>query len=137
MIDLKDSTYTPAIDEICDFTGNPLLGIFLEEMERVYKPVCKIEFSKCSMEYGWNVKLKKAGRALCTIYPREQYFTVMVVVGKREKEQVERLLPEMSAAIREVYHRTQEGNGQRWLMIDLEDEDDTYRDVLRLIEVRR
>lgn len=28
-------------------------------------------------------------------------------------------------------------NGQRWLMIDLEDEDDLYKDVLRLIRIRR
>lgn len=37
----------------------------------------------------------------------------------------------------EKYHQTQEGNGQRWLMIDLEDEDELYKDLLRLIQIRR
>ena len=40
--------------------------------------------SACSWEQGWNVKFKKAGKTLCTLYPRELFFTVMVVVGKRE-----------------------------------------------------
>nr|WP_305115698.1 DUF3788 family protein [uncultured Acetatifactor sp.] len=33
--------------------------------------------------------MKKAGRTLCTIYPREGYFTVMVVIGTREKDAAE------------------------------------------------
>lgn len=28
-------------------------------------------------------------------------------------------------------------NGQRWLMIDLEDKDDLYKDVLRLIRTKK
>lgn len=36
-----------------------------------------------------------------------------------------------------IYRQTQEGNGQRWLMIDLEDKDELYRDVQRLIGIRR
>lgn len=30
-----------------------------------------------------------------------------------------------------------EGNGQRWLMIPVEDKDQVYEEVLRLIEIRR
>ncbi len=36
-----------------------------------------------------------------------------------------------------IYRQTQEGNGKRWLMIDLEDKDELYRDVQRLIGIRR
>nr|WP_296441349.1 DUF3788 family protein [uncultured Acetatifactor sp.] len=34
--------------------------------------------------------MKKAGRTLCTIYLREGYFTVMVVIGTREKDAADR-----------------------------------------------
>lgn len=37
--------------------------------------------------------------------------------------------------MRTLYPR--EGNGQRWLMIDLEDKDTLYNDIFRLIEIRR
>ena len=43
------------------------------------------EFSKCSLEFGWNIKFKKTGKTLCTIYPRESYFTAMLVIGPKQK----------------------------------------------------
>ncbi len=89
------------------------------------------------MERGWNVKFKKAGKALCTIYPRESYFTVMVAVGPKEKEAVASILPDCTAAFQEIYRQTREWNGQRWLMIDLEDRGGLYNDVLRIIRIRR
>ena len=88
------------------------------------------------MESGWNVKFKKSGKALCTIYPRESYFTVMLLIGKLEKELFESILPDFTPQLNEVYERTKEGNGQRWLMVDLEDADDLYRDVFRVMEIR-
>ena len=83
------------------------------------------------------MKYKKAGETLCTIYPRETYFTVMVVVGPKQKAPVEGILPECSAELQDIYNRTREGNGQRWLMIDLENRGQLYRDTLRLLEIRR
>ena len=71
------------------------------------------------------------------IYPRESFFTVLVVVGKKEKELVETILPDCTGELQEIYDRTKEGNGQKWLMIDLEDQGDLFQDVLRLIEIRR
>ena len=136
MIDLKNKDYRPTPDELGDYIGNPVFRQFCGELKEAYS--CKeiIEYSGCSMEPGWNVKFKRSGRSLCTIYPREQYFTVMLVVGRKEKEAFEAMLPGCTAAMREIYERTREGNGQRWLMIDLEDRDDLYRDVLRGIAVR-
>ena len=136
MIALKDRTICPTPEEIAEVVQNPLFEKFCSQIKETYGVNEKIEFSSCSMEPGWNVKFKKSGRALCTIYPREAYFTVMVVVGQKEKEAVEAMLPDSSARIQEIYHRPQEGNGQRWLMIDLEDPDESYEDVLRLIKIR-
>lgn len=39
--------------------------------------------------------------------------------------------------MRNIYNQTEEGNGQRWLMIDLEDEDELYKEVLHSIRIRR
>ena len=63
--------------------------------------------------------------------------TVLVVVGRSEKERVEAVLPECTAQLQEEYRQTREWNGQRWLMIDLGDNGALYRDVLRLIQIRR
>ena len=61
----------------------------------------------------------------------------MIVVGVKQKTQVEAILPECTVELQKIYKQTQEGNGQRWLMIDLEDKDGLYNDLLRLIQIRR
>lgn len=61
----------------------------------------------------------------------------MVIIGKKEKEKVETILPECIVQLQEIYHQTKEGNNQRWLMIDLEDHGKLFDDVLRLIKIRR
>mgnify|MGYP002510406774 CR=1 FL=1 len=136
MINLQSREYCPLLNEIEAYVKNPLFSQFCSEIKEKYKINEKIEYSSCSWEKGWNVKFKKSGKTLCTIYPREQYFTVLVVVGQKEKARVESLLPDCYAELREIYQKTTEGNGQKWLMIDLEDDGAIFRDVLRLIEIR-
>lgn len=136
MIDLQSKDYCPSLEEIGAYIRNPVFPQFCAELMEAYATKEKIEYSACSMERGWNVKFKRSGKALCTIYPREQYFTVMLVIGRKEKERFEAILPACCPAMREIYGRTNEGNGQRWLMIDLEDRDELYRDVFRAIAVR-
>ena len=137
MLDLKNIEYEPNIDEIGAYIGNPLFAQFYQFMITEYKALCKVEYSKDVWARGWNIKLRKAGKGLCVIYPKEHYFTVLVVIGKKEKEQVEKLLPQLSDEMQEIYHKTKEGNGQRWLMIDLKMDDCVYQDMLKLIRIRR
>lgn len=137
MVDLRDKTVCPTLEEISEAVRNPVFMAFCSEIMETYRCAEKITFSGCSLEPGWNIKFKKAGKTLCTIYPREGCFTVMAVVGPKEKAAVEAVLPECPAELQELYRQTREGNGQRWLMIDLEDQGELYRDVLRLVEIRR
>lgn len=137
MINLQDKSYCPALEEIGEFIKNPVFMQFCSGVKARYKCSEKIEFSSCSWESGWNVKFRKAGKTLCTIYPREGYFTVMIVIGAKEKEAVEVILPECTAELREIYNQTKTGNGQKWLMIDLEDKEEMYRDIFWLIDIRR
>ena len=132
-----DETLRPTLQDFSGYINAPLFDALCREMEETYKARSGADFSRCSLEYGWNFKFKKSGKALCTVYPREGFFTVMVVVGRKEKPQVEALLPQLTDTVRELYHNTKEGNGQRWLMIDLEDSRAVYDDVLRLIQIRR
>ena len=67
---------------------------------------------------------------------RELCFTVMVIVGQKEKDAVEKILPECMPELQMIYKQTEERNGQRWLMADLEDDDSLYHDLFRLIRIR-
>ena len=61
----------------------------------------------------------------------------MVVIGQKEKEAVEAILQECTTELRDNYRQTKTGNGQKWLMIDLEDKEKMYADIIRLIDIRR
>lgn len=137
MIDLQDKNNPPAIEAISEYVRNPVFVQFCSEIKNTYKCNEKIEYSSCSWEKGWNIKFKKAGKTLCTVYPRECNFTIMIVIGTKEKAFVEAILPECTVELSDIFHNTKEGNGQKWLMIDLEDKGDLYKDVLRLIQIRR
>lgn len=136
MIDLQDKNNQPTIEAISEYIRNPVFMQFCLEIKNTYKCNERIEYSSCSWEKGWNIKFKKAGKNLCTIYPRECDFTVMVVIGAKEKASVEAILPECTAELSDIFNQTKEGNGQRWLMIDLEDKENLYNDVLCLIQIR-
>ena len=137
MIDIKDMGYSPSIAEIGDSIGLPLFEVFCRYMDEEYQAVRKIEYSKDVWARGWNVKFRKAGKSLCVVYPKNKYFTVLVVLSNEEKERVENMLPYLSGELQELYRNTKEGNGQRWLMIDLYSDDEVYQDVLQLIRIRR
>lgn len=137
MIDIKDRAYCPTLEEIGEYVHNAVFLQFCEEIRTKYNCKEKIEFSSCSWENGWNVKFKKSGKSLCTIYPRDGYFTALVVIGEKEREAVEIVLHECTPALREIYRQTEMGNGQKWLMIDLEDKEELYTDIFRLIEIRK
>ncbi len=136
-MDVLDKNFCPTLEEIGKYVRNPVFIQFCSEIKERYKCMEKIEFSSCSWEKGWNVKFKKVGKTLCAIYPRKGYFTVMVVVGVKEKDAVQTVLPDCNAQLQRIYDQTREGNGQKWLMIDLEDKGSMYDDTLRLIDIRR
>ena len=136
MFDRRDPAQAPNPEELAGYIKTPLWEEFCGYMEETYGVRPRVEFSKCGMEYGWNAKFKKGSRALCTVYPREGWFTAMVVVGRRERPALEAALPTLCPELRQLWENTAEGNGQRWLMIGLEDRDGQYEDAKRIIALR-
>lgn len=136
MTNIQDKNLRPSLEQIGEYIRNPLFGELCAELKGTFQCREKIEFSSCLWAPGWNIKFKKSGKTLCTIYPKESYFTAMLVVGKAEKLPFEAMLPECCAEMQEIYRQTKEGNGQKWLMLDLREKGGLYRDALRLAALR-
>ena len=107
----------PTPGDIAEFVDNHLWKTLCSWLESGYRTVPRIEYSRCGMVPGWNVKYKKGGRALCTLYPAEA------------------LLPLCSPPVRQLYHTASPLNGSRWLMIPVTDEA-VLTDVKALIGIR-
>ena len=125
----------PTLEEIANFIASPLWGELCAWAEKTYQIEPKVEHSTCSGAPGWNVKYRKGGRALCTLYPDDGQFIAMVSVGVKEAPEAELLLPTCSDYVRELFARTQTFNGGRWLMIRVTDPA-VLEDVKKLVRLR-
>ena len=73
----------PTLQEIGERIKSPLWNELCGYIEAAYGVQPSVEYSKCSGAPGWNVKYKKGGKALCTLYPGEGCFTALVAVGQK------------------------------------------------------
>lgn len=126
----------PSLEAISAYVDSPLWERLCKHIEMEYQSKPVLEYSRCSMQYGWNVKYKKAGRTLCTLYPMEGYYIALVVIGEHERTETELMLPFSTEYFQQVYHETKTGMGQKWLMINVADEA-VLEDVKRCIAIRR
>ena len=131
-----DKTREPSVEILREYVANPLWDGLCAAIEADYDAKPLIEFSGCSMLRGWNLKYKKSGRSLCTLYPGKGAFSALVVIGERERPEMELLLPTFSVYLQELYRQTEVSMGQRWLMIDVTDAE-ILEDVKRCIFIRR
>lgn len=137
MVNLLDINYQPDLYEISEYIENSLFDELCKIMIDEYQAKVRIEFSKDVWARGWNIKFRKSGRSLCVVYPKKKYFTMLIVIGRREKEMFDHLYDQLSDEMRNIYLSTKEGMDQRWLMIDITSENEVYRDALRLIKIRQ
>ena len=121
--------------ETTAFVSSPLWGELCGWIENTYGVAPRVEYSSCSMQRGWNVKYKKGGRALCTLYPMAGYFIALVVIGEKERFEVEPRLPSFSKPVQKLYQETPSPMGSKWLMIPVKEED-VLKDVQTLIQIR-
>lgn len=126
---------TPDLAAVSEYIASPLWDELREHLEDTYGVLPSVEHSVCSGAAGWNLKYKKSGRALCTLYPAEGYFTCMVSVGRKEAMEAEFLLPTCTEYVRELYWKTSLLNGGRWLMIEVRSPD-VLDDTKELIALR-
>ncbi len=131
-----DEAEKPSLEAISAYIESPLFEHLCKHIEAEYQSEPVLEYSRCSMQPGWNVKYKKAGRSLCTLYPMKGYFIALIVIGQREEEETERMLPFFTGYLRQLYHDTKTVMGQKWLMVNVAD-DAVLEDVKRCIAIRR
>ncbi len=125
----------PTFEDIERFISSPLWRDMNAYLQDVYAVQPRMTYSTCSGQPGWNVKYQKSGKALCTLYPMEGFFIALVVIGTKEQDAAELMLPSLSPYTQALFGRTAFSAGGRWLMIYVTDKD-ILRDAKRLMELR-
>ena len=137
--ELFEAYRSPSFEEIRDFIGEakPIWDELVSYIEETYKVKPQLDYSKCSAQPGWNVKYKKRGKSLCTLYPMPNYFIALVVVGVKEENEVELAIKAdlFTPYVNELYSKTAFSAMGRWLMIEVKNKE-VVNDIKTIIEIR-
>lgn len=125
----------PSNENINTYVNSELWDKLCDYLENTYQILPNIQYSSCSMQKGWNVKYKKGGKSLTTLYPMENYFIALVVIGEKERAEADFLIQTCSDYTKKLYKDTKYSSMGSWLMIEVKD-DLIYDDVIKLIELR-
>lgn len=113
-----------------------LLLELTSQIENKYNVKPSIDMSACTLKPGMNIKYKKSGKSLCVIYPNEDSsFDCMVVIGRKQMNSFDELLPSLDDSIQDIYESTKLYNNTYWLMIPVKNQI-ILEDVLKLIDLK-
>ncbi|MGE4463937.1 DUF3788 domain-containing protein [Sphaerochaeta sp.] len=129
----------PAWQDIRTFIGKGVvlwdeLNAFLSDLSG---KEAALSYSSCAAQPGWNVKYRKGGKALCTLYPMQDFFIALVVLGAKEESLAARLVAEgqLSPYVVDLYATARAMPMGRWLMIEVQD-GSILSDVETLVSIR-
>lgn len=125
----------PSLEELDRYADSPLWQSLRAYLKEAYGAEPRMEYSRCGLEPGWNVKFKKGSKALTTVYLRPGYVTAMVSVAPKDEAAAEGVLLTCTETTRTLYRRTASSKMGRWLMIDLTSPE-VLEDVKALLRLR-
>ena len=100
--EMFDKGTQPTESELRDFVGAEIFTDLHNHLCDSYNVKPKIAYSNCAMDNnvwrGWNIKYQKSGKSLCTIYPQQGYFLVLVP-GKSFEVRSNETLGEVKLAV--------------------------------------
>lgn len=129
----------PSKNQLDMFVGSPLWDELTQYLQQTYKVEPKLFYSHCSMDKdfwkGWNVKYKKSGKSLCTLYPKQGYFVAIVPVGTKEAVEVDLLILLCDKYTQDLYSKTKSGVNGKSLALDVTSKN-ILCDVKELVALR-
>lgn len=135
---ILDRSATPDLTAIAQYIREPARQLWLElicHIESVYRSKPSIAYSVCSGKPGWNVKYKKSGKALCTLYPETDSFITLIVLGAEDIARFEADRAAYTDEIIQLFEKTKLFNSTKWLMIRVSN-DSVLSDIKRLFEMK-
>ena len=100
----------PTEKNIAEYVHSPLWDGVVGYAVADHKAKLQLDYSKCKMDgglfMGWNLKLKKSGKNLCTIYPKQGYYLALITVAAKHVDEASILIKGTSDYTRNLFHKT-------------------------------
>jgi hypothetical protein len=134
---MTDKTRTPTEGEILSFIG--------EKTREAWTNLNRFIQTNYSLEpeiifygakYGWALRYRKSGKTICTLFPENNAFTTLIVLGKEEAQKAQTPQTELSTKIYNLINQTEQLHDGRWLWIRAQTTTD-IEDITRLLKIKR
>ena len=128
-----DKAHPPTMDQVFQAIG--LRQPAWEELVRFIRErfTAQEEFRFYGKNYGWAMRFRKSGKALASLYPVENGFTIQIILGAAETQKARALrLGKRVERIIDEAHAYPEG---RWLFIPVKSAKD-IKDVEQLLALK-
>ncbi len=134
---MLDREHIPGRDDIVDYLGEDegeAWDDIVSFIEDNYNFTPETVFG--GKKYGWEIRYRKSGKSLCTLYPEKGAFTIQIVLGSKEAEQAIARLNEFGANVSSLISGTEQLHDGRWLWIRVLKKDNTD-DIKRLLQIKK
>jgi len=112
-----DKLHLPSEYEISSALG-PSEALWLDirkYIEQAYNsPPEWIYFTK---KYGWSIRYRKSKKTLCYLFPENTSFSMLIVLGSKEAEQVNSIKDSLSESVKQVFESTEQVHDGKWMWI--------------------
>ena len=135
---IQDREMTPDMESIDEYITGDAQNRWrnlIAHIENEFKSKPQIVYSTCSGKPGWNVKFKKGGKALCTLYPEKESFVALVVLNGNEMDLFTIVRSDYTQYVNALFDHCKPFNGTKWLMISVSD-NSILTDVKKLLHLK-
>ena len=135
ILDRKRTPDMQAIEDTIEGAAKTRWKSLLGFIEGEFNAKPQISYSVCAGKPGWNVKYKKGGKALCTLYPEKERFIALVVLSSGDMDVFDLVKSSYTDDLNALYENCKPFNGTKWLMTSVTD-DDILEDVKKLLKLK-
>jgi hypothetical protein len=128
--------HQPTEAEILETIGQTVAWLDLRQYIETRYGDWTPELKFYAKQYGWTMRYRKSGKTLCSLFPEQGAFSVLIVLGKKEAEKALAMAGEFGTNARAVLEGTEQLHDGRWLWVRVLNVDDA-EDVKRLLRAKK
>lgn len=135
---LADRSAAPSDETVRDWIGQDAFSrwkALQDWIETSYPGTFIPEWIYGGKKHGWSLRYKKS-RAFCTFLPEYRLFSVVIVLGRAERDRLEARRESWSPKLAGLYDSTPTFRDGKWLKIGVSTADD-LRDLVGVLTIKR
>ncbi len=138
-MNIQDQLHEPTLADftsfIADNNAKERWLNLINYLTQIDKVKIEMRYSKDVIKKGWNLKYKKGGTSLCTLYPEQDCFSILIVLNTDTIDKFEIVKEKFSQEVVDLFEKTDLYNKTKWLMIKVNN-DSILDDVINLIKLK-